>query len=688
MGPISQNDPYAWTQTRRMLALHGSLSTGNNYVRITPSHEHERLLTLLTNSHNLNEVLSEFYSLIERNNKEISALINCHNLPYVKSILIASWKANQTPTPCEIIQSDVEVGKETFKNALCSITAMLRDLENNKALSITVFAPSHHAEASKPAGFCIFNMSSIYNELIKLFITDTQEKTMSTPLATQKSSEDHNVDWQGLITATFNPNRALPTESHKTEDLYLQGNLSGSQTSENTYEVEVDVTALECYPNAEAKTPSNILYDKKAKCLTGIPFIKRPGETYIPVPMQDNPTPKNSFNSVMLSIINFMYQAVSLSDQSATTHIKHQIGFDSSSKEQSPIGKNEKGLHEIQIDEMHDKNILNYEQYHQRHRFHDHDWKLYFLAIYLLTKEKTKTNQIIFFEGGYNLDELKLQSETMFRILNAGLLLNQDKELLTILNNSSDNLPQSMRDYVTEQLNTQSTRPSNIDTANLGGTPEPKPSPPSVLDIGSALGLDQPTYQETRGNKRITPPSLEKQHSSGYLSGLLEIQRKHEETLEGLEEPKAEIEKIFIDLTTGENELSLPEIDEVPNRFRSTYDLVLEKNPHYALQSYEKLISDRNFMLLAIKHDINTLHYASDHLKNNYDFMIEAVKVDGTAVQYASNNLKDNHTIVMAAVKNQGEALEFASDRLKADQDIQEAANLSFVLSELTGSFY
>ena len=64
------------------------------------------------------------------------------------------------------------------------------------------------------------------------------------------------------------------------------------------------------------------------------------------------------------------------------------------------------------------------------------------------------------------------------------------------------------------------------------------------------------------------------------------------------------------------------------------------------------------------------IEYASEKLRSDKEIVLAAVKNDGCALEYASEELKADAEIVLAAVKNNGIALEYASKKLKADKTI------------------
>ena len=96
----------------------------------------------------------------------------------------------------------------------------------------------------------------------------------------------------------------------------------------------------------------------------------------------------------------------------------------------------------------------------------------------------------------------------------------------------------------------------------------------------------------------------------------------------------------------------------------------------------DTLKADREVVLEAVRKDGRALKFADDILKADREFVLEAVKFDGRAFEYASDTLKADRELVLEAVKNKGFALESASDTLKADREVvlEAVKNKGFAL--------
>ena len=54
--------------------------------------------------------------------------------------------------------------------------------------------------------------------------------------------------------------------------------------------------------------------------------------------------------------------------------------------------------------------------------------------------------------------------------------------------------------------------------------------------------------------------------------------------------------------------------------------------------------------------------------------MLKAVKKDGWALEYASDTLKADREVVLEAVRNDGDALKYASEELQNDPELKKIA--------------
>ena len=66
----------------------------------------------------------------------------------------------------------------------------------------------------------------------------------------------------------------------------------------------------------------------------------------------------------------------------------------------------------------------------------------------------------------------------------------------------------------------------------------------------------------------------------------------------------------------------------------------------------------------------------SDKLQSDKEIVMAAVKQNAYALTYASDSLKDDKDIVIAAIKQDAGAYIFASDRLRQDEDVMHAAEM------------
>lgn len=87
-------------------------------------------------------------------------------------------------------------------------------------------------------------------------------------------------------------------------------------------------------------------------------------------------------------------------------------------------------------------------------------------------------------------------------------------------------------------------------------------------------------------------------------------------------------------------------------------------------QVNEKLRSNRNFMLCALKYSGYALRYASNELRNDKDLVRIAIQKVGTALEHTSNELKADREIVSEAMKNDPRALLFANNIFRDDESL------------------
>ncbi len=91
----------------------------------------------------------------------------------------------------------------------------------------------------------------------------------------------------------------------------------------------------------------------------------------------------------------------------------------------------------------------------------------------------------------------------------------------------------------------------------------------------------------------------------------------------------------------------------------------------YEIEDVEKNTNNREYMVEALKNGASwVLAYASDRLHSDRDLMLEAVRKDGQLLYYASQELRDDEEIVYTAVKNKWRIIKYASKRLRGNKKI------------------
>lgn len=89
---------------------------------------------------------------------------------------------------------------------------------------------------------------------------------------------------------------------------------------------------------------------------------------------------------------------------------------------------------------------------------------------------------------------------------------------------------------------------------------------------------------------------------------------------------------------------------------------------------------DERIIYKAITYNFNALKYAHSTLTSNRNFILKAVKVSGGVLYYASNNLKADFEIVITAVQSYGLAIKFANPVLRANKKIALVAIKSLAI--------
>ena len=92
-----------------------------------------------------------------------------------------------------------------------------------------------------------------------------------------------------------------------------------------------------------------------------------------------------------------------------------------------------------------------------------------------------------------------------------------------------------------------------------------------------------------------------------------------------------------------------------------------------------KIITDREEILEAVKKDGRALQYADESLWADREVVLEAVKTDEgreeeEALMFADESLQADREVVLAAVKQCPWVLEFASEELQNDPELKKLA--------------
>jgi len=88
----------------------------------------------------------------------------------------------------------------------------------------------------------------------------------------------------------------------------------------------------------------------------------------------------------------------------------------------------------------------------------------------------------------------------------------------------------------------------------------------------------------------------------------------------------------------------------------------------------EVLLSERAFMLQAVKANVLALRYAMGGLQEDTEIILAAVSQNWFSLSHAPAELRSNKHIVLAAVCRYGHALCYASDSLREDREVVLAA--------------
>ena len=97
----------------------------------------------------------------------------------------------------------------------------------------------------------------------------------------------------------------------------------------------------------------------------------------------------------------------------------------------------------------------------------------------------------------------------------------------------------------------------------------------------------------------------------------------------------------------------------------------MEEEKEYRIEEAEENFDNKDFFIDAINHKATwVLAYASERLLSDRDLILKAVKQDGQILYYASEDLRNDKEVVLEAVKNKWLIIKYASKRLRGDKDI------------------
>jgi len=93
------------------------------------------------------------------------------------------------------------------------------------------------------------------------------------------------------------------------------------------------------------------------------------------------------------------------------------------------------------------------------------------------------------------------------------------------------------------------------------------------------------------------------------------------------------------------------------------------------MESNEKNVVTREFVLAVVKQNGGWLKYASRELQADREVVLAAVGQYGRALKYAAPELQADREVVLAAVGQDGWALEFAAPELQAALVLQRSVS-------------
>lgn len=114
-------------------------------------------------------------------------------------------------------------------------------------------------------------------------------------------------------------------------------------------------------------------------------------------------------------------------------------------------------------------------------------------------------------------------------------------------------------------------------------------------------------------------------------------------------------------------------LEYVSDDLKQKMDVVLAAVRQYAdsLQhASNQMKSDPTIVLAAIRSDVDSFEFADDRLKDDPQFVMEAVSINTESLRYATDSVKNNREVILTAVERDGNSLQHASESMKADRAI------------------
>ena len=118
------------------------------------------------------------------------------------------------------------------------------------------------------------------------------------------------------------------------------------------------------------------------------------------------------------------------------------------------------------------------------------------------------------------------------------------------------------------------------------------------------------------------------------------------------------------------------QLENLDDKLKSNKEVVLaavKQNGGALCHAVENLKNDKEVVLAAVKQNGTSFYWASAKLKTDKEFVLEAVKQNGASLSWAEKFINDKE-VVLAAVKQDGDALRYGSENLKNDKVVVLAA--------------